>query len=221
MGIFANNMPVKKIGMFGGTFNPVHYGHLRVALECKQALQLDEMRLMICSQPPHRELPDVTDTQRKAMLELAIDGSPEFIIDSRELDRQGPSYSVDTLQSLRAEYPEAALFMVIGSDSFQSLNTWHRWQEILELANIVIAKRPDNIQDENSPMGIRLKQHFLHVSKIDEFPLAGAIISVPVTQLEISATQIRQLIMKGYSCQYLLPDKVINYIKSNSLYLNR
>lgn len=207
----------KRIGIFGGTFNPVHYGHLRIALEFKRALRLDEMRLMICSQPPHREAPNVNAEQRLNMLQLALEDSNEFILDDRELRREGPSYSVDTLRSLKKEYPDACLFMMIGSDSFQSFDTWHEWQEILELTNIVIARRPENIVDTESSMGLQLKDRF--VTQLSEIKnQTGQIIPLSVTQLDISSTQVRQMLKEDVSCKYLMPDSVINYIEKNSLY---
>ncbi|MDX1811594.1 MAG: nicotinate-nucleotide adenylyltransferase [Gammaproteobacteria bacterium] len=209
---------MRKIGIFGGTFNPVHYGHLRVALECKMTLALDEMRMMICAQPPHRAHPDVTAQQRLAMLQLGLQQSNELILDNRELEREGPSYSVDTLKSLKSDYPDSALFMVIGSDSFQSLDTWHCWEEILDLCNIVIARRPDNLSDEESRMGQLLRDRFVDTtSKTDAF-FAGKIIPVGVSQLEISATAIRDMIRGGMSPQYLLPENVLNFIKEQGLY---
>lgn len=209
---------MKKIGVFGGTFNPVHYGHLRVALECKQALQLDEMRMMICSQPPHREQPGVNALQRKKMLELALADSDELMLDARELEREGPSYSVDTLKSLKADFSESALFMVIGSDSFQALNTWHSWDEILELCNIVIARRPDAAADESSTVGNLLTDRFIQDFQQASQSVSGKVIPVAVSQLEISATNIRNLIKRDRSPKYLLPDSVLNYIKENLLY---
>jgi len=210
---------VRKIGIFGGTFNPIHFGHLRVALECKQALSLDEMRMMICSQPPHREHPGVTALQRKAMLELATAGDSDLILDTREMDRSGLSYSIDTLVSLRSDFPDDALFMVIGSDSFQSLDSWHRWEELLDYCHIVIARRPDNLSDETSPIGITLQDHFITHSKSDIKDKSGLLIPVVVSQLEISSTTIRGLIKQAKSPKYLLPDSVLHYIKENSLYL--
>lgn len=209
---------MKKIGIFGGTFNPVHYGHLRVALECKQALELDEMRMMICAQPPHREYPGVSAVQRKAMLELALVDSAELMLDARELDREGLSYSVDTLESLKCEFPDAALFMVIGSDSFQSFSSWHRWQHIMDLCNLVIARRPDNVADETSLMGKQLSNHFVkNLSEANKFEY-GKVIPVGVSQLEISSTNIRCLIQQNKSPKYLLPDSVLDYIIENSLF---
>lgn len=211
---------MKRIGIFGGTFDPIHFGHLRVALECKQALQLDEMRMMICAQPPHRESPHVPALQRFHMLQIALQNSSELMFDDRELRQQGPSYSVKTLQSLKAEQPDASLFMVIGSDSFQSFDSWYQWEAILELTHLVIARRPDNKDDESSRMGQQLASRFVtDASEVTQ--TAGQIIPIAVTQLDISATRIRELIAKNISCQYLLPDSVLSFIKNHLLYQSR
>lgn len=209
---------MRKIGILGGTFNPVHFGHLRIALECKQELALDELRMIPCALPPHRDVPDVSATQRLQMLELAIASSDEFILDPRELRRAGPSYSVDTLESLNADFPDNALFMIIGSDAFQSLNTWHQWERIPDLCHIVVAQRPDNVLNKNGTVGQLLKHRFVRYLSDLQNARNGFVIPVNVSQLEISSTHIRKLIHQGQSPQYLLPDNVMQYIFENALY---
>ena len=130
------------IGIFGGTFDPVHYGHLRSALEVKDIFGLSEVRLIPCAQPPHREQPAATALMRLHMLELAIENQPGLIIDTRELNRQGVSYMVDTLKSLRQEFPNEPLLLFIGSDAFNHLKTWHQWQHLFDTAHIVVMTRP-------------------------------------------------------------------------------
>ncbi len=182
------------------------------------ALNLDEMRMTICSQPPHREAPSATAMQRKTMLQLALQGSEHLLLDDRELRREGPSYTVDTLRSLKHDYPDASLFMLIGSDSFQALDSWHCWQELLELANIVIARRPDNVHDQASRLGVLLKDRFVIDFKEASQSKAGKIIPLPVSQLEISSTQIRELTKQNKTCEYLLPHSVLRFMKENLLY---
>ncbi len=203
------------IGIFGGTFNPVHYGHLRSALEVKDVFGLDEVRLMPCFQPPHREQPSVTASMRLQMLELAIKNRPGLKIDTRELDRQGPSYMVDTLESLRREFPDQPLLLFIGADAFEHLTAWHQWQQLFNYAHIVVMTRPgyqaQDLDDFFKPRLTADKQD------LAEQP-AGKLFFQAVTQLDISATAIRKLIAEHQNPGFLLPDAVIDYIKQHSLY---
>ena len=130
------------IGIFGGTFDPVHFGHLRPALDVKQALGLREMRLIPCFSPPHRQQPVANPGQRLTMLRAAVGEEPELLVDNREMKREGVSYMVDTLSSLREEFGDEPLCLVLGSDAFLQLDGWHRWREIIELAHIVVTHRP-------------------------------------------------------------------------------
>ncbi len=227
MGIFANDWINNRfacglkhsIGILGGTFDPVHYGHLRVALECKESLGLDELRMLPCARPPHRDQPIATAEQRLAMLELALQDSDHILADERELTRSGLSYMIDTLKSFKADFPQAVLFLIVGSDSFQSLPTWHNWEKILDFANIVIAKRPDSKDDRLSETGRLLSGCFVNErDKFRQMP-NGVIFELQVSQLDISSTGIRKLVQQKKSPQYLLPKAVINYIKNHSLYL--
>jgi len=207
------------IGILGGTFDPVHYGHLRVALECKENLGLDELRMLPCARPPHRDQPIATAEQRLAMLELALQDSEHILADDRELTRSGLSYTIDTLMSLKIDFPQSDLFLIVGSDSFQSLPSWHNWEQILEFANIVIAKRPDSKDDRLSKTGRILSGCFVNeLDKLRQMP-NGAIFELHVSQLDISSTGIRKLVLQKKSPQYLLPKAVINYIENHSLYL--
>jgi len=206
------------IGILGGTFDPVHYGHLRVALECKESLGLDELRMLPCARPAHRDQPNVTAEQRLAMLKLALEGSDHIFADNRELKRTGLSYMIDTLDSYRSEFPRSALFLIVGSDSFQSLTTWHQWRRLLDFSNIVIAVRPESGNNRLSEVGMLLSEHF--VGELNEFrgKKTGHIFELKVSQLDISSTEIRKLVRANRSVQYLLPEAVIKYITDNSLY---
>ncbi len=206
-----------KIGILGGTFDPVHFGHLRIGLECKEALGLDELRMIPCATPSHRDAPNASAEQRAAMLAAALAGIDDVFVDDRELKRTGYSYTVDTLLSLRAEFPDAALYLIIGSDSFQSLLQWHRWETIVDLANVVIAQRPDHGDDRSSSAGVMLATRFCDADEIAKTS-AGKIAFVGVSQLEISSTHIRELIKEKKSAKYLLPDSVIELIAQYGLY---
>jgi nicotinate-nucleotide adenylyltransferase len=130
------------IGVYGGTFNPVHYGHLRTALEVKELFELEQLRLIPCRVPPHRDEPEVPAHIRLQMLEAAVSGTPGFSVDRRELDRAGPSYMVDTLHSLRSEIGNMPLLLFIGADAFGGLERWHQWQRLFDYAHIVVMTRP-------------------------------------------------------------------------------
>lgn len=212
------------IGVFGGTFDPVHYGHLRPALEVMEALALREMRLVPVGEPPHREMPIANGKQRETMLRAAIGSdSPGLVVDNRELKRPGPSYMVDTLASMRAELSTEPLCLVLGMDAFLQLNSWHRWQEILGLAHLVITHRPGWQFDpalESMPSELTRLWHehrVRHASLLEQEP-AGKVLTLAVTQLDISATRIRDLIRAGNSPRFLLPDPVWNLIRLQGLY---
>ncbi|MGZ8915979.1 MAG: nicotinate-nucleotide adenylyltransferase [Methylobacter sp.] len=207
------------IGLFGGTFDPVHYGHLRSALEVKDIFGLDEVRLIPCANPPHREQPAVTAEMRLQMLELAIKNQPELKIDTRELDRydlhQAPSYMVDTLKSLRQEFPSEPLLLFIGTDVFKHLTGWHQWQRLFDYAHIVVMTRPGfEIQELDDFFKARLAVDIKELARA----IAGKLCFQQVTQLDISATAIRDIIARKQNPGFLLPDAVIEYIKQHKLY---
>jgi nicotinate-nucleotide adenylyltransferase len=206
------------IGIFGGTFDPVHNGHLRVALELQQQLGIEEMRFIPSRQPPHRSMPQATDEQRLMMLQLALAGQPEFVIDQRELKREGPSYMVDTLASIRAEEKNESVCLILGDDAFTKLMGWHRWSRLIELAHIVIAHRPGHafiLEDELLSLYQRCLQE--DVGSLHEVP-SGRILRCEVTQLEISSMKIRDKLRDGLSVRYLLPEDVWSYLQQQHLY---
>jgi nicotinate-nucleotide adenylyltransferase len=173
------------IGIFGGTFDPIHFGHLRTAFELLQALRLSEMRFMPAGNPPHREATFASPEQRLAMVQAATQGQPGFTVDDREIRREGLSYSVDTMRTLRADFPDRSLCLVIGMDAFLGLPKWHQWRELLELAHLVVAHRPGWRAPSMGPLGELLVDRGtgrigdLHESR------AGCIYIHAVTQLEI------------------------------------
>ncbi len=203
------------IGIFGGTFDPIHYGHLRAALEVKEIFGLTEVRLIPSSQPPHREQPAATSQMRLHMLELAIKNQPGLMIDTRELNRHGASYMVDTLKSLRQEFPIEPLLLFIGSDAFNHLKTWHQWQHLFDFAHIVVLTRPGfEIQNLDDFFKARLA---IRRSELAH-NIAGKLYFQQITQLDISATAIRNMIAKQQNPGFLLPDTVITYIRQHRLY---
>jgi len=205
------------IGVLGGTFDPVHYGHLRPALEVYESLGLSELRLIPCRVPPHRPPPEAPAYHRLAMVERAITGVPGFRADARELARAGPSFTVDTLSELRKEIgPECPLLLLMGMDAFAGLLGWHQWREIPLLAHVVVAHRPGTAPAMDSP--------YLELAPATDSVAAlrngaqGRTFFQPVTQLDISATGIRECLRAGRSPRFLLPGSVRHYIAEHQLY---
>jgi nicotinate-nucleotide adenylyltransferase len=207
------------IGIFGGTFDPVHYGHLRAALEAREKLGVQELRLLPAGQPPHREAPSASPRHRLAMLERAVEGVPGFTVDDREVRRGGHSYMSDTLQEIRQEAGPVPLLLLIGQDAANGLDRWHEWRSLFDLAHLVVMRRPNA---HGSYQG-ELKQEMARrrVSRVEDIldAPAGRVLPLPVTQLEISATAIRAMIANGNSPGFLLPPTVVDYIGRHHLYL--
>lgn len=208
----------RRIGLFGGTFDPIHHGHLRSALEVHEWLRLDELRLIPSARPPHRDIPGATAQQRLEMVRLAVQHADGLVVDDRELRRERPSYTVDTLESLRAELgDDVALFMVVGWDAFCGLPSWHRWTELLELASIVVLQRPD--YDLDAPEVLKDLMAGRSVNGPSEATAChGQIVGLTQTPLAISASHIRGLLAENRSPRFLLPGSVLGYIETNGLY---
>lgn len=195
---------MKPLAIFGGTFDPVHLGHLSVAWEASELLDAD-VHLMPASVPPHRPPPIASALQRVAMLRAALHGQSRLALDTRELEREGPSYTIDTLFELRAEQGARPLVLLIGADAFAGLPSWHRWGELFDLAHIGVLSRPgveavlpDDLQREIAGRRVDDMVAWRHAS-------AGNVIELTVTPLEISATRIRDLLASGREPRYLLP----------------
>ncbi|MFK8329528.1 nicotinate-nucleotide adenylyltransferase [Pseudomonas sp. BJa5] len=210
--------PARRIGVLGGTFDPVHIGHLRSALEVAEVLALDELRLMPNARPPHRDTPQVSAEDRLAMVRCAVEGVPTLSVDARELLRDTPSYTIETLELMRAEMAASdQLFLLLGWDAFCGLPSWHRWEELLQHCHILVLQRPD--ADVEPPDALRNLLAARSVS--DPQALvgpAGHIAFVWQTPLAVSATQIRQLLASGKSVRFLVPDAVLAYIDAHNLY---
>src|SRR6185312_5548796 len=189
---------MQPIAILGGTFDPVHIGHLRVAWEAAEALDA-QVRLIPAQVPPHRAAPVATAEQRVRMLQLALAGQQRLMLDTRELDRAGPSYTFDTLQSLRAEFGDTrALILLLGADAFAGLPTWHRWRELFELAHIVVLTRPGHAAAwpaELAEVAVARRTQAAH--QLGE-TAAGHVFELAVTQLEVSASQVRAMLADGH-----------------------
>jgi len=213
------------LGLFGGTFDPVHFGHLRLAEESIIHLGLHGVRWIPAGQPPHRGLPQVTADQRLTMVRRATEGNPRFSVDASEIKAPGPSYTVHTLERLRSELgPDQSLVLLVGTDAFAGLSGWHRWRELFGLAHIAVSHRP-GFPVEPASLPSELVSEFADRRQLDAGALkaapAGSIVTFAMTQLAISATQIRKLLSNGLSVRYLLPDSVLDYITLHQLYRNR
>lgn len=211
-------MSARPIAVFGGTFNPVHYGHLRSALELVQVLDLAELHLMPCAQPPHREAPNCSAEHRAAMVELAVQDEPRLHCDRRELHRAGPSWTIDSLQAWRSELgAERSLCLVMGCDALAKLDSWHRWRELLDFAHIVVLARPGWEFPHSGVVADWLREHRSEAPDALQAP-AGSVQFVSLRPLDISATEIRQQLAAGQSPRYLLPQSVLDYITTHHLY---
>jgi nicotinate-nucleotide adenylyltransferase len=208
----------KAIGILGGTFDPIHFGHLRMAQELREACDLVNVRIIPCYEPVHRKLPVATPAQRLAMVESAIATEKTLIADDREIRRGRPSYSIDTLIELQQALPAHPLCLLMGIDAFLGLPSWYRWKDILTIAHLIIAHRPQYQLPSTGIITNLLKHHLQHeIAYIHENP-AGGILLRPITQLEISATDIRKQIAMGMNPRYLLPDSVYDYIIQSGTY---
>lgn len=206
------------IGIFGGTFDPVHFGHLRPALELQQSIGFDEVRLLPSHVPPHRSQPHATPQQRLAMLHAAVADDPAFTVDTREFEREGPSYTLDTLKLLRAEMAATSLSLLIGMDAFREFSSWHRWREILEYSHLVVMTRPGKEPPDQGELADFISLHRVVDAATLKSRASGLLLFHPVTQLEISGTQIRKLLASGKRADFLLPNSVLEVIYSEGLY---
>lgn len=214
---------LKTIALLGGTFDPVHNGHLQSALELKQRLALDELRLMPCHLPPHRQSPGCDSWQRLAMVKLAL-ADTALLVDDRELQREGVSYTVETLEQLRLQLNEqeldkqVALIWVMGSDAFSYLESWHRWQELTNFAHIVVIARPGEQRPLSASLSAFVERHRAMSATVLQQQPAGFIWFETLTPYAISATEIRQKLAEGAAVEDYLPAAVLNYIYSHQLY---
>lgn len=203
------------IGVLGGTFDPVHYGHLRTALEVAEHFGITDMRLIPGKVPPHRPQPSASPADRLAMLQAAIANEPALRADAREFGRDGHSYTVDTLESLRTGMAAGEpLLFTLGFDAFEHFQSWHRWEAILQLAHLVVVHRPGH----ELPAAAWHQQYLSADPECVRNTPAGHIYSLAVTALDISATDLRHRLQQGKNPRYLLPDAVLDYIETKQLY---
>jgi len=212
------------VGIFGGTFDPIHHGHLRLAQEALEQCRLGEIRFIPSGTPPHRTAPMATAAHRLHMVQLAIGGQAGFILDDREAHRTDKCFTVDTLSALRAELgEEQPLCLMLGSDAFLHLHTWHQWQRLFELAHIIVMQRPGQplgnaILQADENLRQQYQTRLAPSSQVLHETASGHIVVLDMPQLDISATDIRSRNAQGKSLRYLIPDAVAHYIHLNKLY---
>lgn len=205
--------------IYGGTFDPVHHGHLRMALEVSERFGNVPVNLVPCHVPPHRGKTGATAAQRQRLLELAIAGEPRLHIDDRELRREGASYTADTLRQLRNELSaEEPLVMVVGTDAFAGFDRWKEWQQISSLAHIVVVRRPGAaLNPEGAPARL-LAERGVKSAEALFGQASGLALELSPPWLDISATGIRERIGEGRSARYLAPDTVLAEILRMGVY---
>jgi nicotinate-nucleotide adenylyltransferase len=211
----------RPLGLIGGTFDPVHYGHLRLAEEAREALDLAEVSWIPAGQPPHRQAPRVSAAHRLEMVRRAVAGNAAFTVDAAETASDEPSYTVTTLERLRAAAPQRPLVLLMGADAFLGLATWHRWRELFALAHIGVATRPGfALSPEEWP--VELADACAHrlggEAAVLRAAPAGCVVGFAMTPLSISASLLRARLAAGSSVRYLLPDPVREYIDQHHLY---
>jgi nicotinate-nucleotide adenylyltransferase len=206
---------MRHIGLFGGTFNPVHTGHLLAADAVREQLGLDEIRFLPAAFSPFKVRPKLSDSHRVAMLMHAVTDHPEFKIDTRELHMQGPSYTINTLKSINRDSPRNRLYLLIGMDAWQGFEQWHKWQEIIEICHLVVTTRPGY-----SPKHLSDFWQAKKVTDANEIKRSRArkLMFVSVPRSEAASSEIRKFIKKGQSTKRFLPDSVAQYIEEHQLY---
>lgn len=206
------------LGILGGTFDPIHFGHLRIGLELAEATSIERVHLIPTYQPAHRNAPKASAEARFAMLASSVADNPLFVADRREIDRQDASYTIDTLNDLRKEFPKTTFCVFLGLDSFLGFADWKNYSEILTLAHLVVAKRPHFEIPEKGIVYDLLKSHKQENVNYIQQHKAGGIFIISTSELHISASEIRKQIAMGRNPRYLLPDKAYHYLQLNGTY---
>jgi nicotinate-nucleotide adenylyltransferase len=213
-----NNFTVEPLALFGGTFDPVHYGHLRCADEARQKLGLEKLFMLPSGTPAHRATPQATAGQRLDMLGLGLAEFPALAIDDREILRSGPSYMVDTLRELRRENPTRSVLLLVGQDAANRLHSWYQWEELFELANLVILTRPNEVVDYRHDLANKISSRLVATTSELAISEATKVMQLQVSPIDISATTIQSMMRLGRKPKSMMPDSVLDYIEENRLY---
>ncbi|HET6564132.1 MAG TPA: nicotinate-nucleotide adenylyltransferase [Xanthomonadales bacterium] len=207
------------LAIFGGTFDPIHFGHLRAAVEALESLRLDRLFLLPAGNPPHRTGTFASAEHRQAMLQLAVKDYPDLPVDPREVRREGYSWMVDTLDEIRSEIGQRQpLALLVGQDAVNQLDTWKEWRRLFDLAHIVVMRRPDSAHEYSPELMAEIETRLVKEAKALWLQPCGRVLPIELTQLAISSTDIRQRLQAGKSCRFLLPAAVIDYIREHGLY---
>lgn len=209
-------MSLKPIGILGGTFDPVHLGHLHLAKSVLTNFEISKIKFIPCYQPVHRPAPLTTVNDRVAMLQLCLHNHPDFELDLREVVRKEPSYTIDTLISLKKELPDTPLYLLLGADAYQGLTTWKQWQQLLEYGHIVVMNRPD-IQFQQHPHSSLVARETTNLSDLAVYP-CGKIFFFKTELCAISSTAIRQAVKEGRDISQYVTKDVAEYIAERCLY---
>lgn len=206
------------IGIFGGTFDPIHLGHLNIAEQCVKQFKLDKLFFMPCATPAHKSLSNISAEHRAHMVNLAIKDNKIFALDDRELKRTGASYSVLSLRELKQEFPNQSILFLIGMDSLNTLSSWYHWQEITQLCHLVICKRPgQTFSPSQETLAYLNRATTAHYNDLETFK-SGKAYFLQTPEFDIASTQIRNSLNDKDSVNQLLPTSVLDYIKRNDLY---
>jgi nicotinate-nucleotide adenylyltransferase len=208
----------RAVAIFGGTFDPIHHGHLRAAAEVSEWLKVSDFRLIPVGQPPHRTQTYASAFHRLAMLELALAPYQDLTVDDREVRRGGTSYMIDTLRSIRQEVGEVPVFLCVGQDTANTLNTWKEWRSLFDWAHLVVMTRPNSASQYPPELADVIKERQVDRTRDLVSSPAGGVRHVEVTQLAISSTDIRNQLAQGHSPRFLLPATVLAYIEKHQLY---
>ncbi|TAJ55416.1 MAG: nicotinate-nucleotide adenylyltransferase [Nevskiaceae bacterium] len=209
-------MAIAPIGIFGGAFAPFHNGHLRLALEAMDRLQLSQVRLIPTAHPAHRPDSRVSPQKRLEWVRRAVAREKGLIADDREIKREGPSYTIDTLTELKKWRPRTPLVLLLGADAFAHFHTWHRWREILDLAHLAVVSRPGSALLPPLEADILAERHADSVEALRAVP-AGLWLELPLPLLEISSSRIRRLLRTGHSVRGLVPDAILDALTPQDL----
>ena len=212
--------PVQPLAIFGGTFDPIHYGHLRCADQARDMMNLETLYLLPAGNPPHRMTPFTTAEQRLEMIRLALEEFPSLGIDEREIQRNGPSYMVDTLKELRSEFPQRPLLLLVGQDAANYLHSWYEWEQLFALTHLVTFPRPGTRPQYRQDLAKLISQRscpdLQSLLSLD----VGGVLHLELKLIDISATAVQNIIRRGQSPRGMLPNAVLDYIDENQLYLH-
>lgn len=218
------NIKAKRLGLYGGSFNPIHMGHLRAAEETREALGLEKIIFIPSNISPHKDASELIDARhRMRMTELAVQSNPYFECSDVELRREGPSYTIDTLRYYNSLFPDGGIYFLVGNELFSEIDTWRDWEALFELANFVVLTRPGYSNKNNYELPIAVRNLFRYDKAVDseqvyKHPANNELIVSYISGIEVSSTQIRNLVERGKSIKYLVDEKVEQYIIKCNIY---